>query len=179
MAQGITVWLTGLSGAGKTTICRIAADRLLRRGIRAEVLDGDELRNALSPDLGFSREDRMQHARRTAYVAKLLSRNGVVVFVALISPYREMRSHARREIEQFVEVYVKCPLTVCAKRDVKGLYRKAARGKIRQFTGISDPYEEPDHPDLVLETDRESPQESAEKLLQYLKASGRLPPEPS
>lgn len=177
MSQGATIWLTGLSGAGKTTISRMAAERLVQRGIRTEILDGDEVRKVLTADLGFSREDRVQNARKVAYVAKLLSRNGVVVFVSLISPYREMRDHARREMDRFLEVYVKCSLAECARRDVKGLYQKAVRGQIPRFTGISDPFEEPEHPDLVLDTERETPQESAAKLLRFLEAKGWLAPE--
>lgn len=172
MGKGATVWLTGLSGAGKTTICRLVERKLSEAGVPTERLDGDEVRSRLCPDLGFSREDRIRNIERVSYVAKLLTRHGVVVLASFISPYRSMRAFLRSEIDPFVEVYVKCPLEECIRRDVKGLYRKALAGSIPAFTGISDPYEEPDHPELVLDTENETAEESAAKTIEYLKERG-------
>ncbi|MCS7275669.1 MAG: adenylyl-sulfate kinase [Dehalococcoidia bacterium] len=173
--QGYVVWLTGLSGAGKTTIAEALAERLRAVGQRVEVLDGDVVRQHFSKGLGFSREDRLENIRRVAYVAHLLARNGVAVIVALISPYREGREYARSLIGDFLEVYVKCPIEVLVQRDVKGLYAKALRGEVANFTGISDPYEEPLAPDLVLETDRESLEESVARLWSALAQRGYVP----
>lgn len=141
-----------------------------------EVLDGDEVRQRLNRGLGFSKEDRNENIRRIAFVAKLLARNGVVAIIAAISPYRAIRDEARAEIERFVEVYVKCPLEVCIARDVKGLYRKALAGEIQNFTGISDPYEAPLHPELVVETAQEPPEASVKRLLSRLEELGYLLP---
>lgn len=165
---GFTLWLTGLSGAGKSTIATAVAVELARHGIRVEVLDGDEVRQNLSKGLGFSREDRDTNIRRIAYVAKLLTRNGVAVIAAAISPYRAVREEARREIGNFVEVYVRASLDACIRRDAKGLYRKALAGEIPQFTGVSDPYEEPLTPDLVVDTERETVAESATRVVTRL-----------
>jgi len=173
-ARGFTVWLTGLSGAGKTTIARALEAELRRRGCRVEVLDGDEVRQHLSQGLGFSKEDRDTNIRRIGYVARLLSRNGVAVITSAISPYREVRDEVRREIGDFVEVYVKCPLEVLARRDVKGLYARALRGEIPNFTGVSDPYEEPLHPEVTVETDRETVEESVGKVLRFLEERGYI-----
>ena len=173
--RGYVVWLTGLSGAGKSTIAEALAERLRAAGQRVEVLDGDVVRQHFSKGLGFSREDRLENIRRVAYVAHLLARNGVTVLVALISPYREGRDYARQLIGEFVEVYVRCPIEVLVRRDVKGLYAKALRGEVPNFTGISDPYEEPLSPDDVVETDRESLEESVEKLWSALAQRGYLP----
>lgn len=175
--QGFTVWFTGLSGAGKSTVARLVDQELRARGVPTEVLDGDEVRTHLSKGLGFSREDRDANILRIAYVAKLLTRHNVAVITAAISPYRDARDAARRDIGHFVEVYVRCPLAVCVARDVKGLYRKALTGEIERFTGVSDPYEEPLRPDLLLETHRETPADSAAKViallekLEYVKAA--------
>ncbi len=177
--KGFTLWFTGLSGAGKTTISRIVREELLRRGRNVEVLDGDEVRENLSKGLGFSKEDRDTNIKRIGYVAKLLTRNGVAVITAAISPYRETRDYVRREIGNFVEVYVKCPIEVCIQRDVKGLYKKALAGEIKQFTGVSDPYEEPLNPEVVVETDRETPEESAAKVIRRLEELGYLEPLPA
>ncbi len=166
--RGFAVWLTGLSGAGKSTIASGLATELKSRGHEVEVLDGDEVRQHLSKGLGFSREDRDTNVKRIAYVANLLVRHGVVVIVAAISPYREARAWARRLIGDFVEVYVKCPLAVCAERDVKGLYRKALAGQIERFTGVSDPYEEPEQPEIVVDTSAESPAETVARIVQQL-----------
>lgn len=152
MKPGCVIWLTGLPSSGKTTIAERLASSLRERGRLVEVLDGDEVRLNLSKDLGFSKEDREKHAQRVGFVGKVLSRNGIVAIVALISPYRSFREGLRRNIDDFVEVYVKCPVEVCMERDVKGLYGKAMRGEIADFTGVQDPYEEPDAPELVLDT---------------------------
>jgi adenylylsulfate kinase len=165
---GFTLWLTGLSGAGKSTIATAVALALARHGIRVEVLDGDEVRRNLSKGLGFSREDRDTNIRRIAYVAKLLTRNGVAVITAAISPYRAVREEARREIGNFVEVHVRASLETCIRRDAKGLYRKALAGEIPQFTGVSDPYEEPLAPDLVVDTERQTVAESAARVVARL-----------
>jgi adenylylsulfate kinase len=173
--RGFVVWLTGLSGAGKTTIAHALAERLKSAGYKVEILDGDVVRQHFSKGLGFSKEDRIENIKRVAYVAHLLARNGVVVIVALISPYREGRNYARQLIGDFVEVYVKCPLNVLIERDVKGLYAKALRGEIQNFTGISDPYEPPESPEVVVETDKETVDESVDKIWQALIESGYIP----
>lgn len=171
----VVVWLTGLSGAGKSTVAGIAAERLRDCGARVEVLDGDAVRRVLSPDLGFSRADRDAHVGRLAYVADLLSRNGVVVLVAAISPYRAARDEARALLgDRFVEVHVRASVAACADRDVKGLYARALRGEIPRFTGVSDPYEAPVAPELVLDTERESPEESAAGLVAVVDARSRV-----
>jgi adenylylsulfate kinase len=172
MKQGVTIWLTGLSGSGKSTLAGLLESELRYRGLAVEVLDGDVVRQHLSKDLGFSREDRDANIRRIAFVSKLLTRNGVAVIVAAISPYRTTRDEARREIGRFLEVYVKCPLDELVRRDVKGLYAKALRGEIANFTGVSDPYEEPLAPDVVVETDRQSPAESVALILAALERAG-------
>jgi adenylylsulfate kinase len=172
--RGFTLWFTGLSGAGKTTISEIVERELRERGRRVEVLDGDIVRTNLSRGLGFSREDRNVNVLRIGFVANLLTRNGVAVIVSAISPYKEARDQVRRRIIDFVEVFVDAPLEVCAERDVKGLYKKAFEGKIEQFTGVSDPYEPPAAPELHLRTDQESPQESARKVVEKLEFLGYL-----
>jgi adenylylsulfate kinase len=173
--EGFTLWFTGLSGAGKSTLANILAERFRSMGRRVELLDGDEVRQNLTSDLGFSKEDRDTNIRRISYVAKLLSRNGIVAITAAISPYREARERARREIGNFVEVYVECPLEVCAERDVKGLYAKALRGEISNFTGVSDPYEPPENPEIVVQTAQQTPEESADFILRRLAELGYLP----
>jgi adenylyl-sulfate kinase len=165
--DGLCVWLTGLSGSGKSTIGRLAAGELRDRGHRVEVLDGDDLRQNLSAGLGFSREDREVNVRRIAWVADLLARNGVVTFVAAVSPYRRPRDEARARMgDRFVEVYVRASIDECARRDVKGLYERARTGEIQGFTGVSDPYEEPLSPELTIETEQETPSESAARLVE-------------
>jgi len=174
--RGFTLWLTGLSGAGKSTLAAAVADRLRAERGGVEVLDGDEVREHLTKGLTFSREDRDINVRRIAYVAKLLTRNGVGVITAAISPFRATRDEARREIgDGFIEVYVNAPLEECIRRDVKGLYEKALAGTIPSFTGVSDPYEPPAAPELELHTDRESLGESVERVLGLLRQRGLLP----
>jgi adenylylsulfate kinase len=172
VTQGFTLWFTGLSGAGKTTLTNALIPQLRARGARIEVLDGDEVRTNLSKGLGFSKEDRDTNIRRIGYVSRLLARNGVGVIAAAISPYREIRDEVRGSIEAdgaiFLEIFVKAPLDTLVERDVKGLYKKALAGEIKQFTGVSDPYEEPLRPELVVETDRETVEESAAKILAKL-----------
>src|SRR3954464_14914600 len=148
MDPGCTLWFTGLSGSGKSTLSQLVASRLRALGARVEVLDGDITRNLLRQGLGFSREDRQENMRRIGFVCELLSRNGVIAIAAAISPYRAVREEVRARIENFVEVFVDCPLEVLATRDVKGLYRKAMAGEIGQFTGVSDPYEPPASPEV-------------------------------
>jgi adenylyl-sulfate kinase len=177
--KGFTVWLTGLSGAGKTTLAARLAAELTVRGVNVEVLDGDEVRTNLSKGLGFSKEDRDTNIRRIGYVCRLLSRNGVGTLSAAISPYRAVRDEVRLAIEreeiQFIEVFVKCPIAVLAERDVKGLYKKALAGEIQGFTGVSDPYEEPLAPDVVVETDRETVESSSRIIIRELEHRGLLP----
>ena len=172
--HGFTLWFTGLPCSGKSAIADKVADILRGRGLRAERLDGDIVRQDLTRDLGFSKKDRDENIRRVTFVAKLLTRNGVIVLTSFISPYKEMREHARNQIGSFLEVYVKCPVEVCAKRDVKGMYQKAMRGEIKEFTGISDPYEEPLKAELILETDKETLDESVGRVLARLQELGYL-----
>jgi adenylyl-sulfate kinase len=173
-AHGLTLWFTGLSGAGKSTVAGIVERELVDQGRRVEVLDGDVVRQNLSKGLGFSREDRDTNIRRIAFVADLLSRNGVVAITAAISPYRATRDEARALMgERFVEIYVKASLAECARRDAKGLYEKAFRGEIAEFTGVSDPYEPPLAPELVLETEAEAPGESAARVVSHLEERAR------
>jgi adenylylsulfate kinase len=171
---GFTIWFTGLSGAGKSTLSEIIEQRLKERGRNVEVLDGDIVRTHLSKGLGFSREDRDTNIKRIAFVCGLLSRNGVVCISAAIAPYSEAREWARREIGNFVEIYVKCPIEVCRQRDVKGLYKLVDEGKIKNFTGVDDPYEEPEHPELVIETDKETVAESVNRIFDKLVELGYL-----
>jgi adenylyl-sulfate kinase len=169
---GFVLWLTGLSGAGKSTIAGALAPRLLERGHRVEVLDGDEVRTNLCQELGFSHEDRDTNIARIGYVAGKLAKHGVVVVVAAISPYQEARDRVRAAVSNFVEVHVAAPVATCAERDVKGLYAKALAGVIPNFTGISDPYEAPLEPEVVLHTEHETVDESADKVLACLEANG-------
>jgi len=164
--DGITLWFTGLSGSGKSTVAAIVERGLRERGLRVEVLDGDVVRTNLSKGLGFSKEDRDTNVRRIAFVADLLSRNGVAVITAAISPYRAIRDEARAMMgERFVEIYVRASVEACERRDVKGLYARARSGEVASFTGVSDPYEEPLAPDVVLDTEHETPEESAARVL--------------
>ena len=169
---GLVIWLTGLSGAGKSTLARLLEEKLAATARRVETLDGDEVRENLSRGLGFSKEDRDTNVRRIGFVARLLARNAVVVLVAAITPYRQSRDDVRRSVEdegiRFVEVFVRCPLDTLVERDVKGLYLKALAGEIANFTGISDPYEEPLSPDVVVDSSTESVEQSAAKVLSLL-----------
>ncbi|MCC5670430.1 adenylyl-sulfate kinase [Nostoc sp. CHAB 5784] len=167
--SGITVWFTGLSSAGKSTISQMVGRELRMQGYKVEILDGDVVRQNLTKGLGFSREDRNENVCRIGLVADLLTRNGVIVLVSVISPYRETRQQVRQQIGNFIEVYVNAPLEVCEQRDVKGLYKNAREGKIKNFTGIDDPYEPPLHPEVECRTDLETPMESTAKVLAKLK----------
>ena len=175
MPQGFTLWFTGLSGAGKSTLANLIAPELRRRGLRVEILDGDEVRTNLSKGLGFSKEDRDTNIKRIGYVCKLLTRNGVVAISAAISPYREVRDHNRREIGHFIEVYVRCSIEALTQRDVKGLYKKALAGEIQNFTGVSDPYEPPASPEITIDSERQTVDESLKVILEYLEQHGRIP----
>jgi adenylylsulfate kinase len=170
--NGFVLWLTGLSGAGKSTIANAVAPRLAERGHRVEVLDGDEVRTNLCQGLGFSREDRDTNIARIGYVAGKLAKHGVAVVVAAISPYREARDKVRADVEKFIEVHVAAPVSTCAERDVKGLYAKALAGEIKNFTGVSDPYEEPLSPEITLHTERETVEESVSAVLAWLESEG-------
>jgi adenylylsulfate kinase len=167
--SGLTLWFTGLSGAGKSTIGEAVEAQLRERGAKVEILDGDVVRTNLSKGLGFSKEDRDTNIRRIAFVADLLSRNGVVAITAAISPYREIRQEARELMgDRFVEIYVKASVEECARRDVKGLYEKAFKGEIKEFTGVSDPYEPPEYAEVTVDTEHETVEESAAKVLAYI-----------
>jgi len=176
--KGFTLWFTGLSGSGKTTLARGVESILRERGMKVEVLDGDIIRQNLSKGLGFSKEDRDTNIKRIGFVCKLLTRNGVVAIGSAISPYREVRYFVRQDIGDFVLVYVKCPLEVLIQRDVKGLYQKALSGEIPNFTGISDPYEEPLDPEIIIDTAVESSQESIGKIIAKLEELEYIPPAP-
>ena len=166
--RGFTIWFTGLSGAGKSTLANLLEPELKARGCKVEILDGDVIRTNLSKGLGFSKEDRDTNIRRIGFVCNLLARNDVVAVAAAISPYKEVRDELRREIQNFVEVFVECPIDVLAERDVKGLYRKALAGEIKNFTGIDDPYEPPTNPEVTVHSDLETPQQSLAKILAKL-----------
>ncbi|MGB4780513.1 adenylyl-sulfate kinase [Candidatus Methylomirabilis sp.] len=172
--KGFVVWFTGLPSSGKSTLAGLLAQEIPLRGLPVEILDGDEVRQRLTKGLGFSKEDRDENIRRIAFVAKLLSRNNVCAITAAISPYRSARDEAREEIGRFVEVYVRCPLETCVTRDVKGLYRRALAGEISNFTGISDPYEEPLNPEVVVETGQESTEASLRTIMTKLEELGYL-----
>ena len=172
MHKGFTIWFTGMSGAGKSTISRALELRLRELGAKVEVLDGDVVRTHLSKGLGFSKEDRDENIRRIGFVCELLSRNGVIAIAAAISPYRAVRDEVRARIPNFVEVYVECPVEVLAERDVKGLYKRALAGEIPHFTGISDPYEQPLHPEVTINSSNESPEQSVGKIWATLERLG-------
>ncbi len=174
--RGVTVWFTGLSGAGKTTISKAVAQALQARGYKVEILDGDIVRENLTKDLGFSKQDRDENIRRIGFVSQLLTRNGVIVITSAISPYREIREEVRSRIGDFVEVYVNAPLETCEQRDVKGLYKKARAGEIKQFTGIDDPYEPPLNPEVECCTNAESIAQSMEKVIFKLEEMGYVKP---
>ncbi len=172
--RGVTIWFTGLSGAGKSTIAEILIKKLKQAGKKVEILDGDIVRTNLSKGLGFSKEDRDTNIRRIGFVAHLLARNGVFVITAAISPYRSIRDENRALIKDFVEVFVHCPLEECIKRDVKGLYKKAIAGEIKEFTGISDPYEEPLKAEVVVDTSKTTAEQCAEIIMRKLEELGYL-----
>jgi adenylyl-sulfate kinase len=175
MTTGFTIWFTGLSGAGKSTISAIVELELRERGHKVELLDGDVVRTHLSKGLGFSKEDRDTNIRRIGWVCQVLSRNGVVAIAAAISPYRAIRDEMREHIGRFVEVYMECPIETLAERDVKGLYKQALAGKLDHFTGVSDPYEPPLHPEVTCYSDgRETPEQSAAKLIAKLERLGYI-----
>lgn len=167
--KGVTVWFTGLPCCGKTTIADNVAAILTEQGYRVERLDGDMVRKHLTSDLGFSKKDRDENIRRVTFVAKLLTRNNVIVLATFVSPYRQQRQNAREDIGDFIEIYVRCPVEMCMKRDVKGMYKRALHGEIKNFTGVDDAYEEPVHPEVVLHTDTETVEQSVENVLTYLK----------
>ncbi len=171
---GFTAWFTGLPCSGKTTVADGVADTLRERGLRVERLDGDIVRKGLTSDLGFSKEDRDENIKRVTFVAKLLTRNGVAVLATFVSPYRERRRKTREEIENFVEIYTRCPVDVCIERDIKGMYKKALAGEITNFTGVDDPYEEPENPELIVDTDKETIEESVQKVLTKLEELGYI-----
>ncbi len=174
--RGVTVWFTGLSGSGKTTISQALEAKLRAAGAKLEVLDGDIVRTNLTKGLGFSKEDRDENVRRIGFVSNLLTRNGVIVLVSAISPYRDVRDQVRARIGDFVEVFANTPVEVCEQRDVKGLYKKARSGEIKNFTGISDPYEEPLNPEVNCETANETLDESVNKVMSKLEELGYLSP---
>jgi adenylyl-sulfate kinase len=172
--RGFVLWFTGLSGSGKTTLAKLIEKELRARGIRIERLDGDVVRQSLTADLGFSKEDRDKNIQRVTFVSKLLSRNDVGVVASFISPYRSTRDWVRNEVTNFIEVFVECPLEECIRRDVKGLYAKALAGEIPEFTGVSDPYEAPTHAEITVNTAEESIEDSFAKIMSYLREKGYL-----
>ena len=176
--KGFTLWFTGLSGSGKTTLAKRIEKEILRRGISVEMLDGDVVRTNLSKGLGFSKEDRDTNIRRIGFVANLLARNGVACIAAAISPYRDIRREVRSLHQHFVEVYTECSLETLTERDVKGLYKKALAGEIKGFTGVDDPYEAPENPEVVVNTEKESIEESLDRILRHLESQGLVPPAP-
>jgi adenylyl-sulfate kinase len=175
LEDGCTVWFTGLSGAGKSTVSSIVEAEMRKRDLRVEVLDGDVIRTHLSKGLGFSKADRDTNIRRIGWVCEVLARNGVVAVAAAISPYREIRDEVRGKVGRFVEVYMECPVPVLADRDVKGLYKKALAGEIKNFTGVDDPYEPPEKPEVVVDTDKETVEESTDKIIRTLEMLGYIP----
>jgi len=176
MASGITLWFTGIPSSGKSAIARRVRDLLADRGLPVELLDGPEVRQSLSRGLGFTREDREENVRRIGYVAQLLSRNGVIAICAAVSPYRATRDEIRRHVTNFVEIYVECPVPVAESRDTEGLYAKARAGVIDDFTGVSDPYEPPEKPEVHIQSDRESIDQSAAKVVKTLELLQLIPP---
>jgi adenylyl-sulfate kinase len=173
--EGFVLWFTGLSGAGKTTLAKLIEQELRARDVLVERLDGDVVRQSLTADLGFSREDRDKNIQRVTFVAKLLSRNGVGVLASFISPYRATRDWVRAEVTNFIEVFVDCPLEECIRRDIKGLYTKALAGEIPEFTGVSDPYEAPLNPEISVNTGDQSIEESFAQIMTYLEERGYVP----
>ena len=176
MQEGFVIWFTGLSGSGKTTLAKEVEGELRARGVRyVQRLDGDVVRRDLTRDLGFSKEDRDENIHRVTFVAELLSKNGVATTCAFISPYREAREAARKRCRNFIEVYVECPLEALLERDPKGLYKKAIAGEIKGFTGVDDPYEAPENPQVVVHTDRETVKESTARIVAFLEQHQMIP----
>lgn len=174
--KGVTIWFTGMSGSGKTALAMPLAQRLRERGLKVERLDGDIVRQSLTRDLGFTKEDRDRNIERITFVAKLLTRNGVAVLCSFISPYRAVRANVAEEVGNFVEIYCYAPLETLIERDVKGLYKKALAGEIKNFTGVSDPYEPPENPDVTIDSSTETLEESLGKILHKLEELGYVPP---
>jgi adenylyl-sulfate kinase len=174
--KGVTVWFTGMSGSGKTALAVPLQEELGKRGLRVERLDGDIVRQSLTRDLGFTKEDRDKNIERVTFVAKLLTRNGVAVLCSFISPYQAVRAKVKQEVGNFVEVYCYAPLEALIERDVKGLYKKALAGEIKNFTGVSDPYEPPTNPDVTIDSSSETVEESLAKILRRLEELGYIPP---
>ena len=172
--KGVTIWFTGLPCSGKTTLAKAVREELERRGYYVESLDGDVTRKYLSKGLGFSKEDRDENIRRVGFVCSLLTKAGAIVTAAFVSPYESIRQEIREQIKDFVLVYVRCPVEVCIERDVKGMYKKALAGEIKNFTGISDPYEEPENPEVIVDTDKENIEESASKVIKKLEEMGYI-----
>ena len=176
MIQGCTVWFTGLPCSGKSTLARMAVEKLAGLGLSVEMLDGDELRKHFSAGMGFTKEERWSHLRRVSYLCHLLTKHGVIVIASFVAPYRENREYARGLIgDRFLEVFTDASVEVCIKRDVKGMYKKALAGEIPRFTGVSDPYERPEHPELLLKTDMEPPEDSLNKLMELLRNRYGIP----
>jgi adenylylsulfate kinase len=175
--KGFTLWFTGLPCSGKTVLANAVAEELKKKGMKVERLDGDIVRKSLTKDLGFSEEDRNMNIERVTFVAKLLTRNGVAVLASFVSPYNKIRAYSRKEIGNYILVYVKCSLEECENRDVKGMYAKARAGQIKDFTGIDHPFEEPDTADIVVETDKQTVEESKDIVLKALLQLGYLPNE--
>ena len=172
--KGVTLWFTGLPCSGKSTIADVVAEKLQQDGLKAERLDADIIRAHLWRELGFSKEDRDENIRRATFLSKLLTKNGIIVLTSFVSPYTELRDYARQEIGDFVEIYVRCPVEVCIQRDTRGMYKKALSGEIPNFTGVSDPYEEPLNAELVIESDNESLEESITKVIARIKELGYI-----
>lgn len=172
--NGFTVWFTGLPSSGKSTLAKVLRDEIEKKNRHVEILDGDEVRLRLSKGLGFSKKDRDENIRRISYVAKIITRCGAVAITCAISPYKSIRQEARQEIQDFVEVFVDCELEQCIKRDLKGLYKKALSGEIKNFTGISDPYEKPDNPEITVNTSSETIEQSLKKIVSGLTKLGYL-----
>jgi adenylylsulfate kinase len=173
--KGFTLWFTGLPCSGKTVLANVVAEDLRKRGMKVERLDGDIVRKSLTKDLGFSEEDRNMNIERVTFVAKLLTRNGVAVLASFVSPYNKIRAYSRQEIGDYILVYVKCNIEVCEQRDIKGMYAKARAGEIKDFTGVDHPFEEPIDPDIIVETNKETVEESKMKILKELERLGYLP----
>lgn len=174
-SNGFVLWFTGLSGSGKSELATRVATKLKELNKKVEILDGDVVRQSLTKDLGFTEADRKTNLERVTFVAGLLSRNDVATLVSFISPYIASREAARNTTTNFIEVFVKCPVEVCIERDIKGLYKRAIAGEIANFTGISHPYEEPPNPEIIVETDKETPEESTQKIIEFLAANEYIP----